>query len=197
MTEQTTSGESKIGISDPTGWRSVGLFLRNPIVAIPYSLSIALALLVPDDVFERWHWLQTWVNYVEQYVPIVSNYAKRSAFPQVTAVYFSIVAILITPSFLWSALATPGFIINEQKFTLLQEKFGVLHSLACWVIALGLMPLLAYFCLMVNPGYDFNIMPINRSRNALALFGPLFAGGVAGGCIAASLKMLVKLINKR
>jgi len=196
MSEQTGLGKSKVTASKPSGWRPVGLFLRNPIVVIPYLLSIALALLAPDDVLDRWSLLKAWVTYVEQYVPIVSNYAKRSAFPQVTALYFSIVVLMMTPSFLWGVLATPGFVVNEDKFSRLQERFGVFHSLISWVIALGLMPLLAYFCLMVNPGYDFNIMPINRSKIALALFGPLFAGGVAGGCIAASLNLSRRLLSK-
>ena len=189
-------GESKVAASQPSGWRSVGLFLRNPIVAIPYLLSITLALLAPDDVLERWSSLKAWVTYVRQYVPLVSNYAKNSAFPEVTALYFSIVVFVMTPSFLWVSLATPGFVVNEEKFSRLQERFGIFHSLASWIMALGLMPLLAYFCLVVNPGYDFNVMPINRSRIALAAFGPLFAGGVAGGCIAASLKLSRRLIER-
>jgi len=172
------------------------MFARNPTVAIPYALSVAFALFVPDDVLDRWSFLKTWVTYVEQYVPIVSNYAVRSVFPQVTALYFSIVVVVITPSVVWGALATPGFVVDEGKFAGLQQRFGIFHSLICWVIALGLMPLLAYFCLIVNPGYDFNIMPINQYRIALAVFGPLFAGGAAGGCIAASLKMSHWLITK-
>lgn len=196
MGSRLTNQESRETASSRSSWHAVLVFARNPIVAIPYALSIAFALSVPDDVLDRWSALKTWVMYMEQYVPIVSNYAMRSVFPQVTALYFSVVVVVITPSVLWGALATPGFVVDEGKFARLQQRFGIFHSLACWVVALGLMPFLAYFCLFVNPGYDFNIMPINKYRIALAVFGPLFAGGVAGGCIASSLRMSHKLITK-
>ena len=56
---------------------------------------------------------------------------------------------------------------------------------------------LAYFGVAINPGYDFNLMPINQSRIALALFGPLFAGGISAVCLAAGLKLSQLLLRRR
>jgi hypothetical protein len=56
---------------------------------------------------------------------------------------------------------------------------------------------LAYFAVAINPGYDFNLTPINTSRIALALFGPLFAGGLSAICLAASVTLSRILLTRR
>lgn len=176
------------------GLSAISAFARNPIIAIPYLMSCALAFLLPDDALDRWSALKAWAAYIEQYVPIVANYAGQSAFPQVTAAYFLIV-LAMTPAFFWVALTTPGFLVDSEKVNRLRNKFGVFYQVIAW-IGVAFLLFLAYFGVAINPGYDFNVMPINRSRIALALFGPLFAGGLTAICGAAALKLGQTLLNK-
>jgi len=176
------------------GLSAISAFARNPIIAIPYLMSCALAFLLPDDALDRWSALKAWAAYIEQYVPILANYAGQSAFPQVTAAYFSIV-LAMTPAFFWVALTTPGFLVDSEKLNRRRAEWGLFYELMAWM-GVPLLLFLAYFGVAINPGYDFNVMPINRSRIALALFGPLFAGGLTAICAAAALKLGQTLLNK-
>ena len=159
---------------------------RNLIVAVPYLLSIPLALFMPEDVFAKWTGTKAWFDFVAQYISIVANYPSRSAFPQVTGFYFSIV-VPITLCFFWVTIKIPR-LVNEDRIKANRARLGFLYDVFAWFVAL-LLIFLAYFGLAVNPGYDFNLMPINRSRIALALFGPLFAGGLSGMCLGAGLRL--------
>ena len=173
--------------------RRLGL-MSHPLIWIPYALSIPLALLVPEDAFSKWPWAKAWFDLVAQLVPIVGNYARRSAFPEAAGVYFSIV-ILAAPCIFVGALTTPG-LFDEQAFRSARARRGLLYEVFAWLGVL-LFLFLAYFGVVINPGYDFNLMPINQSRIALALFGPLFAGGMSAICLAASLKLSQLLLRRR
>jgi hypothetical protein len=168
--------------------------MRQPLIWIPYVLSIPLALLAPDDAFSKWPWAKVWFDLVAQLVPIVGNYAGRSAFPEAAGVYFSIV-ILAAPCIFVGALTTPG-LFDEQAFRSVRARRGLLYEVFALLVVLLLL-FLAYFGVAINPGYDYNLMPINRSRIALALFGPLFAGGISAVCLAASLKLSQLLLRRR
>ena len=168
--------------------------MRHPLIWVPYALSILLALLVPEDAFSKWSWAKGWFDLVAQLVPIVGNYARRSAFPEVAGVYFSIV-ILMAPCIFMAAMTTRG-LVNEPAIRSLRVRRGLLYEVPAWLMVL-LFLFLTYFCVAINPGYDYNLMPINRSRIALALFGPLFAGGLSAGCLAAGLKLAQLLLRRR
>jgi hypothetical protein len=169
--------------------------VRNPIVFVPYLLSMPLALLVPEDVLNRWHGAKVWFEFVASFVPIVANYAHRSPFPQVTGFYFSIVVIPMALCFFWGAFKIPN-VVDEEKKKRIQARIGPLYYVFAGFVALGMI-FLAYFALAINPGYDFNLMPINRSRVALTLCGPLFAGGLAGICAGGGVNLAKTLILKR
>jgi hypothetical protein len=167
---------------------------RNPIIVIPYLLSMPLALLAPEDVFTRWPIVKAWFELVAQYVPIVGRYANRSAFPEVSGLYFSVV-LPIALCFFWATITNPQ-LVDRDRMARNRARFGIFYDMFAWLVAAGLV-LLAYFAVAINPGYDFGIMPINRSRMALAFFGPLFAGGLAGICLGAGLKLVQILFTKR
>jgi hypothetical protein len=169
--------------------------MRHPLIAIPYALSILLALLVPEDAFSKWSWAKAWFDLVAQFVPIVGNYARRSAFPEAAGLYFAIVVVLMAPCILMAAITTRG-LFDEQAIRSVRVRRGLLYEVPAWLMAL-LFLFLAYFCVAINPGYDFNLMPINRSRIALALFGPLFAGGISAVCLAAGMKLSQLLLRRR
>jgi hypothetical protein len=185
----------KLADARPAAPRGKPLALvRNPLIWIPYALSIPLALLAPEDAFSKWSWAKAWFDLVAQFVPIVSNYAGRSAFPEAAGVYFSIV-ILMAPCIFVAAMTTRGW-FDEPAIRSVRARRGLLYEVPAWIMALVLV-FLAYFAVVINPGYDFNLMPINRSRIALALFGPLFAGGLSAICLAASLKLSQLLLTGR
>lgn len=169
--------------------------VRNPIVFVPYLLSMPLALLVPEDVLNRWHSAKAWFEFVASFVPIVANYAHRSPFPQVTGFYFSIVVIPMALCFFWGQFKIPNA-VNEERMKTFRARMGPLYYVFAWSVAIGMI-FLAYVVLVMNPGYDFNLMPINRSRLALAVFGPLFAGGIAGICFASALSLMQFLLGRR
>lgn len=106
--------------------------------------------------------------------PPIGHYAEKSSFPQVSAVYFSVMWLFAPLHFLYLKRQ-----LEAQEDLLRTDVRGWLGRIGQFAIGVVLLPLLGLFALFVNPGFDFNLLPVNSSRLALGVAGFIFAG--AGG----------------
>jgi hypothetical protein len=99
---------------------------------------------------------------------------------------------LLMPLHAWYAyqeLSTPNSEPWFKNLWSLDSSWAFVKR-ACLVLVVSATVL---FCLFLNPGYDFNLMPLNSSRLALGLGGWVVAGGVQGTCLAWAYCNLIVL----
>jgi hypothetical protein len=148
-------------------------FYKNSLVVWPTHLvSIVIALFAPFNVLTELPLLRRVVDTVAAIFPVIHNFGTRSSFSEVTELYFTCM-ILIAP-FWWWAAARDRYMkasVAAWHVRLRREKHVLLRSLALAAISLPV----AWFGLFINPGYDFKLLPVNSSRLALAVYGPIFA----------------------
>lgn len=168
-------------------------FYRSPLIWGSHLLGALIAWFAPDNVLSVWPFLKSLTGPIDTVFPIVGNYASRSQFPEVTELYFAVMSI-VAPLWAYRAWQNPRFMFNQQEFEKRVVRNGLPFIIFAWFVVALFFPLLALFGLFVNPGYDFNVMPINRSRLALGFFGPVFSVS-AWLMLAFSVAQATNLIN--
>jgi hypothetical protein len=166
--------------------------LEFVVVKLPYFLRFPFALFVAGLTLIAFapgvaEWAETnavvsgLMSALETVFFPIRGYTLRSNFPQVTRLYFSLFFLLSPVHFLMTLRELEN---SQESWALrlrnIQSLLQVGHRLLQIVLALSIS-MFGYF---VNPGYDFNLLPINSSMGALALVGFLFAGGIASQALA-------------
>lgn len=157
-------------------------FLTKPAILLPLFGAFFFALQAPQSWATSEYWPTSALAFISAVFPPISGYTKNSAFPEVTQMYMAF-TFLLMPLHAWytyQELSTP----NSEPW------FKNLWSLAStWAFITRVCLVLVVvattsFCLFINPGYDFNLMPLNSSRLALGMGGWIVAGGIQGACLA-------------
>ncbi|WP_427501719.1 hypothetical protein ACQE3E_23900 (plasmid) [Methylomonas sp. MED-D] len=155
----------------------------------PIVFGFFIALLCPENILDK-HWLlQSVTSKLKAIFPPIEGYAIKSEFPQVSELYFSLMWAL-SPYYLFISILS---IRRNQGLIdwLPKTQFEVIKVFFTGVV---LMSFLGYFCLFVNPGYDFNFLPINSSRFALSVTGYLFSGIAAAILLAVAYCLFEKIV---
>jgi hypothetical protein len=155
---------------------------RQPMIVTIHILGGVLALMASEDVLSSTPWLREIVSFMSTWVPIISNSARYSSFPEVTQLYGA--AMLSTsPYWLYVSLQWPDW---EKSVTLMLETAT---STASKIIMLHILPVIALLGLYVyffKVGLtDLTIAPFHHSRWALAMVGPVFYCWTVSGGYAA------------
>lgn len=149
-------------------------FYRSPWIWGTHLLGAAIALLAPADVLSESPALREFVSTMGNLFPIVKGYQTKSSLPEVSGLYFASMMIA-GPIWLWQSL-------TKLSHTLLNDRARI-WTLPRWLQLLIVFAGTGPFCLglfigmlFINDGgHDFHAFPINSSRIALAVWGPLFA----------------------
>lgn len=149
---------------------------HSPVIYVPILLGALIAWFAPQDVLERVPALQALVDAVRRvYLPL-QRYAGKSSFPQVTALYFSLMVL--------HAPLHAIYIGREFARTFESRRAKVLASpetarVAAWITNLVLLPFAVIYSLYWDPGRVLAVTPLHDSRFALGVVGWLYAGGAA------------------
>lgn len=166
---QQLENEQKSG-----GFREFWLFDGHPAIWGSHLFGAVIALWAPLDTLTQYPFLKQFTLFMNDLFPVVGNYQRKSHFPQVSELYFATM-LALGPLWFWRSWVTPEAAIGSN------DRVG--RTLAAgwpkFIFGLLFWPLLIiggpFFMLMINPGYQYEPIPFNESRVALAIGGPLFS----------------------
>lgn len=162
---------------------------RNPFILFSHLAGALIAIFAPADILSAVPSLKAFANLVNNIFPVVGNFASRSKFPQISELYFAFMMCFL-PAWYLGSLTAIRILDADHRIPDDQSSLSLIARLA--LLAVMVFGAIATFC-FINPGYDFNLMPINRSRIALAVFGPVFAAGTSGYLLAALVYVTQKI----
>lgn len=157
-------------------------FLSKPLITLPLAGAFLFASQAPTEWATSEYWPASAVVFISALFPTILGYSKNSAFPDIAQMYMSFTFMLM-PLHIW-------FSYKELSISRDEVWFKNLWSLdSNWAFIKRLLLVITIcaiviFTLFFNPGYDFNLMPLNSSRTALGIGGWIVAGGLQGSCIA-------------
>lgn len=155
----------------------------------PIVFGFFIALFCPENILDK-HWLlQFATSKLKAIFPPIAGYARKSEFPQVSELYFSFMWVL-SPYYLFISI----FSIRENQGLINWLPKAQFELIKVFFIGVVLMSFLGYFVLFVNPGYDFNMLPISSSRFALSVAGYLFSGIAAAILLAVAYCFFEKIV---
>lgn len=161
---------------DPNTFWNFYLFKR-PLAYVPITIGALIALTAPLDVMDRLVWLQPLSDWLRSVFLPMNGYIHRSAFPQVTELYFLVMVLHAPVHFYYFHQALRSDHDMDARKMSWQTRSGTGRAWFCAAVLLLALPLPVAFVL--NDGIDLTLIPINSSRIALAWLGWLFAGGGA------------------
>lgn len=134
-----------------------------------------IALFLPDKPID-FPLVSEYIDFMTKLVPSIAGYAKKSQFPHVSAFYFSFSSLIFLPWLIYE-LKHKGMIMfgsaerMEQGYVRVKGKR--FPRLLC--VAGLLFCLFIAWAIWIQPGNQWNILPINEKRWALAIVGPFGA----------------------
>ena len=146
-------------------------FYRNPWIWGTHLIGALVAWFAPLDVLDQSAALRSFTEVMGGIFPTVVGYKKSSKFPQVSALYFSLM-FLLGPIWFWKSLTTLRHTLfrTDGKIWSLPRLLRVpLVIFLSGALFIGL----PVFQVFLNPGYDLHIMPINSSRASLGIWAPI------------------------
>lgn len=157
---------------------------HKPLIYIPIVLAAFVAWFAPEDVLNHIPWIQPASELLMKFFPAMTAYVRKSAFPQVTELYFFLMAIhcAFHVPYLYNDYRTRQHLHHQEWNASLSGKLRFAFS------AFVMGPILTVFLIFFNAGYDLSWMPVNSSRLALGAFGWLLAG--AGAVVIAVTSVL-------
>lgn len=174
--QMTQSDSTKLRVGDLL-W-----LYRKPSIILIHVLGGIMAFFVPDDILSTSTLLRDFVAAVNLILPIVSNSARHSLFPQVTQLYVAVM-LCTSPYWVYVALRWPD--LEKSKVLMLNtacRTFGkrvLLHILPFFLI----VTLYVYFFKVEIT--DLHLAPFQHERWALAVFGPVFYCWMVSGIYSA------------
>jgi len=146
-------------------------FYRNPWIWGTHLIGALVAWFAPLDVLDQSAALRSFTDLMGGIFPTVVGYKKSSKFPQVSALYFSLMFVL-GPIWFWKTLSISRRTVRQPS----GKIWSLPRPLRVPVVLLlggALFIGLPAFQLFFNPGYDLHVMPISSSRLSLGIWGPL------------------------
>ena len=153
-------------------------FIVERPVALLLSIGLFFALWASLDIGSSAYWPTSTLAFISAVFPPISGYTQKSVFPDVTQAYMA-VSFMLMPLHVWygyKELSTPSKAPWFKNLWALDSYWAFIQR-ATLVLLVFVVVL---FTLFLNPGYDFNLMPLNTSRLALGLGGWIVAGGIQG-----------------
>ena len=176
--------------------KSIYLF-RDPIFLVTYFIGIAIALFSPLDILVQMPWIKDVSGPLSQIFPPIKFYIDASRFPQITECYFTFMWLVAPLHYYWCGKALRQDLQAEAQRKSL-EKIPLRDRVATiigQVIVLFWLPIIIYYYLFLNQGYEFSWMPISKSQTALAFGGLIYAGSLAWMALRVEVLALEKLFS--
>ena len=157
-------------------------YLKNPVIALPLAALAAFALYAPEEWVSSATWLSVPFNVMSSIFQPITAYTRNSAFPSITQAYmtFSFALVPLHFWFAYKGLRMPTKEVWHANLWTI-KSYGEFAKRVSLVL---LMCCAVFVTLFLKTGYDFNLLPINSSRLALALVGWAFAGAIQAWILA-------------
>lgn len=155
------------------------------------AIGFFIAIFSPENILDQFPALQNMTHPMKSIFPPIAGYSKRSQFPQVSEFYFAYMWLL-SPFYFWVSLK----LIRNDKGLKNWKPKNLGDKLKNIFTGVLLASSLSFFVLFINPGYDFNLLPINSSRLALGIAGVAFSGCAAAFMLAVAYAFLEKFRQK-
>ncbi|WP_155754858.1 hypothetical protein [Burkholderia anthina] len=139
-----------------------------------HFISALMAWFAPEDILVRYQALGGFVSYMANIFPVIGEAIERSAFPEVTGLYFAIMYVFLPLRIIDSTRAF--YADRDRTFEIIRGFFWKRVFASIGVVVFFGFGVVAV--LFGRPYYEINIIPISKSRFLLGLVGPVFAGGV-------------------
>jgi hypothetical protein len=164
----------------------IRLYRFSPALFVLHLSGALIAWFAPDDALVRWPFLKNVVAGVGEIFPLLPDAVRKSKFPDVTALYFSLMLIAVPLRF-WVVVRLycsrrDQIFDRFIYFSILRKIYTI--SVLTFFACIGFLFLFVY-----GHFYEWNFMAVSRSRMWLGLIGPLFSGadsicGLVAGVIA-------------
>jgi len=166
-------------------------FMTEPWIMVSLILLGCIASMPADAPFLNF--FAEFVQFQSLLFPPVAAYAQKSDFPKVMGLYMAF-SFALTPAHFWYALSH----LRKDEEESWHKNLWLIDSWAVFVQRLVLAMIgiaVAWIGLFFNPGYDFNLLPINTSATALALGGWILGGAGSAICLAWVVATLIALFR--
>jgi hypothetical protein len=144
-------------------------------IMLVLTTSVLVVLLAPDNVLDQFEILSRFVGKVSSWFPAIYAYQKKSAYPQVTGLYFAIFAFLTPALSLIPYRARRSFKAGLQGT---RAKFPV-RSILAVALLVSLGPLLLVGQYFFGWNFSVDYFNIGNSKIRLAMGGWIFFAGCA------------------
>lgn len=162
------------------------------VFSFEFFVLACIAVLSPDNVVGNHPLLRSFVGAMSDMFPTIGAYAKKSQFPQVTALYFSVGLVFSLTAAAWLAFAEfPRLrhVLRDFSEIPLRMLTGRLILQSLVFSAFGILG--GVYWLVSDADFHFGITPISSSRPALAVFGWLYAGFAPVFMVASGLYLIL------
>jgi hypothetical protein len=166
-------------------------FVTQPFVVVALCGLGIIAWYWPAHIQESWVRMDSIARLLAKVFPPIEAYVSKSSFPAATSAYMALAFLLMPVHFYFSYMELKGGVEESwhAKLWSIQSVGDVYRRLLLVIVVVAL----AIFALFLNPGYDFNLLPINTSRTALAWGGWLVSGAAPAWCLSWALCNLIVL----
>jgi uncharacterized membrane protein YidH (DUF202 family) len=148
------------------------MFKQKQLIAV-FLLSALVALLVPEDVLRQHSWLATSVNAFEAVIPMGANFAVHSKFPELSRFYGALM-LLCVPIWVWTWFRWPDLeLLQQRNVARMRENWWVVLATVLCVALMAAGWIVGVFLVEFR---QFNVTPIQTSKLALAIYGPIHYG---------------------
>ncbi|MEN8511528.1 hypothetical protein [Burkholderia sp. RS02] len=150
-----------------------------------------IAWFAPNDALTRWPVLKTIVTSIGEVSPLLFKAIERSQFPDVTALYFSLMLVAI-PLRIFEAFR----LCYAEREEIVAGYFDYSWKRKAFAFLIAILFFSGSVFLLVFHGqyFDWNFMSVGKSRFWLGMVGPLFAGGYLVICFVAAIVAILSLL---
>ncbi len=181
---------------DGNGPRNIVGFLiefyrRSPAIMVLHLAGALIAWFAPNDALTRWPVLKTIVTSIGEVSPLLFKAIERSQFPDVTALYFSLMLVAI-PLRIFEAFR----LCYAEREEIVAGYFDYSWKRKAFAFLIAILFFSGSVFLLVFHGqyFDWNFMSVGKSRFWLGMVGPLFAGGYLVICFVAAIVAILSLL---
>lgn len=150
-----------------------------------------IAWFAPDDALTRWPGLKAVVTSIGGVFPLVHKAVERSLFPDVTALYFSLM-LALTPVRIFEGLRL--CYAEKERIVAGYIGFSRKRRVAAFCCALFFWSGSVFFLIFDGQYIDWNFVSVAESRFWLGVIGPLFAGGYLVICFVMGVVAMLSLL---
>ncbi|HEF5874191.1 TPA: hypothetical protein SAY52_004858 [Burkholderia cenocepacia] len=169
----------------------IEFYRRSPAILALHLAGALIAWFAPNDSLKRWPMLKPVVTAIGEVFPLLPKAIEKSLFPDVTALYFSLLLAAI-PIRIFEAFR----LCYVERGEIVAGYFGYSwkRKICAFLVAILFLSGSVFLLIFHGQYFDWNFMSVGKSRFWLGMIGPLFAGGYLVICFVVASVAIVALL---